>query len=614
MAWGKGRQNRRLAKQLHALGVGNGARPLTVQYPALAVLRQVSPKVWAALVCWVFLWSLAAGALGFCWGVVSFPGAALTARVVWRRRAGGAPYALRDAIDDAFRWAVVAHQWPLIADRAKLHKDTWSKAPLRIRRVRVLAGGSVAFVVFCGLRAVTPRQVQSAYSVLAAATGAVDLTFTEQRPGRFGVGKRVEVLCHFKDRLERPVLWEDVPCGAPGQLSYGVRQDGRPAVVDRRLSVLISGISGSGKSNTLWALLGNMVVVGEPTLLLLSNTKMGEFARFRDQLDPEDQRCLRAVAYETSVAGTERMLKTMVRIMKEREAARAERGINTLEPSEEFPWVHGVVDEGVDIKSLFKSGADSLPGTIQRQGRTALVSLMLLSQVSEKEEVKIRDMFPERIAHAVPRSPQQTDMALGADAAAMGAGCHTLTDKQKGMGWSFGETAMGPEAFRAPLMTDRDRDLISRSRVPLRVKQAELARMGCWFVYYVPDRAGVPDRYIGFTNNLQRRYGEHRLDSPWFPDAAPLSAWRYETVRSEKAARELERREVAARKPPWNDLLNRDNPHRVRWVRRGGRRVRAEEQPAELAEVLVDGRMLPYVPVEAPDFPPLLDGDDGAAA
>lgn len=84
-----------------------------------------------------------------------------------------------------------------------------------------------------------------------------------------------------------------------------------------------------------------------------------------------------------------------------------------------------------------------------------------------------------------------------------------------------------------------------------RARWRELTLPGCWYVYVMFGAGGCDPHYlyIGMTNNIARRLGQHARSKPWWPQIGHIIVGRAE---SEAAARIWERSYIGRTRPAHN--------------------------------------------------------------
>lgn len=195
--------------------------------------------------------------------------------------------------------------------------------------------------------------------------------------------------------------------------------------------LLISGASGAGKGSVLWSIVralmpgilaGTAEIWGiDPKGIELSQGK-GAFRRYAARLDAEVKLLEDAVEYMGA--------------RKDRMAAKKQRD-HVAAPGE--PTLYILIDEigmltlyGVDDKT--KKRVSNLLGEIITQGRALGVVIVGALQDPRKDVIKIRDLFPGRIALRVAEA-QHCDLVLGPGSRAAGARADKIPEDMPGVAY-----------------------------------------------------------------------------------------------------------------------------------------------------------------------------------
>lgn len=200
----------------------------------------------------------------------------------------------------------------------------------------------------------------------------------------------------------------------------GVDEDGLGREIDPRLSTLLVGASGSGKSSELWAFLRGLREAGIPFRLRVFDPKGGTEMR---ELEPV------AYQYERLPNKWPEFIGRAARALEHRQHAMRELGIRTADLYDErFPLDVMVIDELMTVLTM-SSGEmtmfgdpqvkvrDALP-TYLSQIRSANAMVFALSQSAEKGVLETaRDLFTYVSCLRVPPQAKTTiDMLFGAGA------------------------------------------------------------------------------------------------------------------------------------------------------------------------------------------------------
>ncbi|HZB43110.1 MAG TPA: FtsK/SpoIIIE domain-containing protein, partial [Ilumatobacter sp.] len=224
----------------------------------------------------------------------------------------------------------------------------------------------------------------------------------------------------------------------------GVGEDGAPWTVKVRGShTLVAGATGAGKGSVAWSIIRGLcpAIRDRWVQLWVIDPKGGMelapgqplFHRFACDTAPDMADLLEEAASEMHAR------------------ARRLRGVTRLHtPSVAEPLIVVVVDELAALsayadRDTSKRMAAALP-LLLSQGRAVGVVVIGALQDPRKEIVGFRDLFPTRIALAMPED-EHTDMVLGDGARDRGANCARISlATQQGVAWVWSDG--GCQRFR----------------------------------------------------------------------------------------------------------------------------------------------------------------------
>lgn len=369
--------------------------------------------------------------------------------------------------------------------------------------------------------------------------------------------------------MERVLPVAQLPRAPKGQMAYGVRRDGKPATLTVGLSVLASGLTGSGKSGLTWALLADLNRQGLPIDLYASDPKGGiELGVLAGRVGDQTAN-LNVVDYCNTADDTKRLIEACERQMKARQQAQQNRAW-TVDDAAEQPLIVLLIDECVEVLALMKTaGPTNNRGlyltklkTIISQGRASGVMVLASTQMAQKEVLgDVRDMFAQRLCLAT-RNAINTDMVLGDGAEAAGALCSKIVNRP-GVGYSFDESRRGFELFRAAWCDDDDIRRIAAGQTPDGMDtgaKGEVNRSCAVYRFY---NAAGELLYVGKTVDVAARFAQHAASKDWWPEVEmrrTLVTWHP----SEAEALRVEEREIKTTLPRYNRQHNGDNPLAVR--------------------------------------------------
>ena len=307
----------------------------------------------------------------------------------------------------------------------------------RLRRVRSTGWVDRASVQL--LQGQTPRDYADRAEALAHTCGMLDCRVRVAGPGL------VSLDFLARDPLAGVVpalpIAEDVDLAA---VPIGVGEDGAPWTVKVRGShTLVAGATGAGKGSVAWSIIRGLcpAIRDRWVQLWVIDPKGGMelapgqplFHRFACDTAPDMADLLEEAASEMHAR------------------ARRLRGVTRLHtPSVAEPLIVVVVDELAALsayadRDTSKRMAAALP-LLLSQGRAVGVVVIGALQDPRKEIVGFRDLFPTRIALAMPED-EHTDMVLGDGARDRGANCARISlATQQGVAWVWSDG--GCQRFR----------------------------------------------------------------------------------------------------------------------------------------------------------------------
>jgi len=494
---------------------------------------------------------------------------------------------------------------------------------------------------------VKPRRIGLTLSDIAAhgpriaeICGATELVLI--RGDKVGVGL---IKMYWTDPLQRLLPIQELPAapkiGDATPLVYGVRAGRRPAWIDLALSLLIGGITGSGKSSLMWALFCSIIWQRIPVELWVSDAKGGvEMRAFAPHVDPDSPRSFRVARYVTSADATVKLVTDALKVMRDRQLKQGGRKHRATLDSRHIIVVLDELLPLQDMLSGVKGGVKSPLGQIAFEGRASGVSIWANAQIGQKSAIgDFRDLVPQRLAMKT-KSAINTDMILGDDATKDGALCHTLNlATQKGVGYST-DDGNNPTRFRAAYVDDEAMDRIAQGLLPLGMKPVDEDKVvdvapETVYVYKVygpmPEQTGLKLYYVGISNKPGLRFAQHDKRDyvehcPICPDHGPCRWWNIHVTpfmadpercpdptkyKDRKTAKSIEQTAIEDELPVMNKVHNGGNrlQRRARAIVRGGfgRRKAAklaledDEKPARKWRALPRRQSNPVSPISAVD-------------
>jgi hypothetical protein len=283
-------------------------------------------------------------------------------------------------------------------------------------------------------------------------------------------------------------------------LTYGIRADGSPAMINYLQSVLIGGLTRRGKSVVGKVFVACLQWLGVPTVLYIADLKDGiELPEF-SKVGRLGTSSVRVGGYATTVKEAQAMIKLVHDEMVRRAEVmglpenRGKPISRQWLPTEEHPLLVVWLDETIPMKGLLK--VDEPVGKIAYVGSGRAVVLWCNSQLGEKAILgEVRDLIPQRVCFAV-QTYQQADMILGDGAHLAGGLPHKLGSVQ-GVGYSWLDGDETYAKFRAANVTPAEAAGIARGELPEGLGAAKQPdpRVRHWLYRRFDDSAEWVDKY-----------------------------------------------------------------------------------------------------------------------
>jgi hypothetical protein len=400
----------------------------------------------------------------------------------------------------------------------------------------------------------------------------------------------VEIRFAWGDPLGKVITPNMLPCATAGTVAFGLTETGAPVYFpllnDRGewafTPLMVVGVTGSGKSSTLWGSFLGMIVSGVPVHLHVSDPKGGmELNALEDALkDGLGTPQFRVVEYADTEDGTTAMVKRMAEQMDKRLAANKARRVRAHVPTTAEPAHVLIIDELLELNDLMKEGKKGALGRLQRLGRAGGFSVIAATQLSRAADLnpQIRDLFAQRLVFRVP-SREAVETALGSgNGWGDKAPAHRIKPAEKGVGYIVdfdGKTGDAADAvrFRSVWIDDEQTKDIAAGQVPAGTEEyarEEVDPKAFKHVLYRCYDARMELLYVGETNNWERRMREHRRRSPWWQYAVEDSEhivreWHFGPTAkdAEKSATVAQTHAIKTEHPLHNGAENQNNPLRI---------------------------------------------------
>lgn len=393
-------------------------------------------------------------------------------------------------------------------------------------------------------------------------------------------------------------MMKDAP---ENRIAYGEDEEGNVLWI-WMMSVLIVGMTGTGKSSILWALIVGLAKKHLPFWLYVIDNKGGQELGMFEPLVGRTVGSYTVKDWAGDVETAGRVIDAVEAELKRRQVElRGNRKWNETMAGE-YPLIVMPVDEALELMVKMDRVTRDKLLTIASQGRAAGVMVVMLSQAANKEILgMMRTIIPQRLA-LTTESPIDTGMIFGRpDAESEGARCSEI--RLPGVGYARIEGVRGYQIFKSYYVEDDDIERITGGELPegMGIGKAQVSELYAVYRYRTTDKQIL---YVGITNNFARRDKEHRVafekGQPkhyWYKFVDPTQTY-ITAADSKEQAKEVESREIAAWQPPGNTAENADNPRQgmdpVEPVQRVSRFSRTRPTPT-VREPSIEGEVQPVV-------------------
>ncbi|MFF0492595.1 FtsK/SpoIIIE domain-containing protein [Nocardia sp. NPDC004068] len=330
-----------------------------------------------------------------------------------------------------FRWWRYRRRWQTVMAleglTADLNDQVLTPALLRIQI------GRVADVV--DVRVLNGQDVQTwqtRSSTLRHSFRAIGLRVRPVQAGRV----RLEVI--HRDILRKPIplprVVRDAKTVDLEALPVGMTQLGAAWELGLAAThVLVAGTTGAGKGSVAWSLiaaLGPRIAEGSVVLWVLDPKGGAEFGFGESWFD--------RFAYDNTRGALE-LLREAARVLLARSNRIRPRIARKLSASTDEPFIVLIIDEAASLTEYYadkkvKEEIERLLGLILTMGRAAGIVVVGFVQDPSKEVMRLRQLYPTRIAMRLVE-PTQTTMVLGPTAGDRGAAPELISPKTPGVGF-----------------------------------------------------------------------------------------------------------------------------------------------------------------------------------
>lgn len=477
-------------------------------------------------------------------------------------------------------------QWRAIAKGAKLTTQD-EQGRRQIAPIRRMASHQTGFTV-----EVDHGAVFLEHSAIAAACGPIkanrDATRVRARLITNSAVSRLTV--DYGQHLRQSVrLWDIPPATNEQLISFGIDENGGPSEKVYNTSIMLAGMTRSGKSTAMWCLLEKyMEQYGADHIEVWAVDWAGTEFRAMQDFERQGGFIHRYTSDKAQFIGerafTNGFWHDLDRSLQGRLHAMQEAGL----------WFHTpgtgqdrlkivIVDELVPLTDdLKKRGAAHPLAVYGSQGAKADLVCIIGGQAAHVDVTgRMRTFIPDRACFAT-NTREETDAALGTGAHAAGALSSELDLLQdRGVFYMREGTQRYYSAHRTAWVTPEERHTIAEGRIPERppdvferpglVYGARLIRPYTDPVTGTVHPVGTL-AYIGSTEQAFRdrlRGHEFGKDAkPWYHDCEWFVVQEYPAI---SLALAEEERLVRKERPLFNDKWNHSNPFWINWRRNRNR-------------------------------------------
>jgi predicted GIY-YIG superfamily endonuclease len=464
----------------------------------------------------------------------------------------------------------VARLWPRAARAAKLVEPAMRGLEPRLARLgraRVTPAG-VRATCRVGEVGKTVEHTARERQTLAAVMGCREVYIRKGKHPGLAILDFV-----WGDPLLKTIRLKDLPpIETSDRLIAGLTEAGQPIHVGLDTSLLVVGLTGSGKSSQIWALLASLIATRVPFRLTVIDPKGGmELGALRHSHFTK--------YYATMPEEIAQVLHDSVDDMRQRAQQLAAKRIRKVVYSQQFPLEVLLVDEFLALTSFMNGNlrqrVERDLGLLITQGRAAGFTGIFATQGSQVDALgRVRTFITQRICLATD-SIETTVAALG-DKARHVARCDQITQSQRGVGYMQDDDARLLVRYRGAYVTDHETEILARGELPrkaftgaqvvtlsslgkrrrARRRDAdEVERVGVYRWVGVDDEV----LYIGISNDPDRRIGEHVDGKPWVTEAVRVDIVGWYDSREE--ALQVEEDAIKTEHPRYNIIHNGEVIH-----------------------------------------------------
>jgi hypothetical protein len=274
----------------------------------------------------------------------------------------------------------------------------------------------------------------------------------------------------------------------------------RDVFVELETSILVVGLSGTGKSNLTWFILNKLNELSIAYRLYVIDPKKVELAELMDSPS--------IVAYADDISEIDGVIETFYDEMMSTFERMKPLHLRRAPIGPDWPLHLLIIDE-ILLCDQARKGVDTHLAKVMTAGRAAGFIVIADSQLGQVDALsRLRDLFPQRICMKVA-SKELTNAVLGPNCEERGARCTEISEV--GVGYIWTDFAGAFMRFGLPYIQGVEK--VARGEV-WTSPRATRRRRTC-YTYKLYNRHGIL-LYVGKAFNPNERIKQHQEDKPWY--------------------------------------------------------------------------------------------------
>ena len=270
--------------------------------------------------------------------------------------------------------------------------------------------------------------------------------------------------------------------------------------VELETSILVVGLSGTGKSNLTWFCLNKLNELGVAYRLYVIDPKKVELAELMDS--PY------IMAYADDISDIDDVIEKFYDAMMDTFERMKPLHLRRAPIGPDWPLNILIIDE-ILLCDQARKGVDTHLAKVMTAGRAAGFIVIADSQLGQVDALsRLRDLFPQRICLKVA-SKELTNAVLGPNCEERGARCTEISEV--GVGYVWTDFAGAFMRFGLPYI--QDVEMVAAGNVWYPPKHRRKRRT-C-YTYKLYNRHGML-LYVGKAFNPNERIKQHQEDKPWY--------------------------------------------------------------------------------------------------